>query len=855
MSPQPSVPFDLQKYIGSSLISQHPRNSKKGRQTETTEFGNNCRTRRISGGISVPVCTCCGGVQIQKPNFSRFQNYAWTGMPLISVAKGHTRKQQQQSSKIKFQRWPSNFTDTEYNQKQTLTGSSAVKCNSIDKETTEEELSSMSKLALHAQGSPLILSNEHKEKGENKGNSNTGSNTMKGKHFYIGNELYLHPQYHWATNDARLAGISGTCSENIQFDLRSTPVAVDETGSVSGESDVKSETDLNDPTPPQQSDSLSITSDSSGSSENSLPRIIKPRKRRKRDRKMNEFKDQNVSVILTLKPYQPLCFPYTEGVNKTGKNFIHRNTFPGLCYSSESEHELESVFGSLTMTQSSLYPYSSSPLCSCKRCITLSPFLTPPLSPLGSPEELTEKSSQEPICEVSTRIVTSPCGSRDLEIKFLTISNTNNRKNGSEHRLENPSTSNLTSDTSHFHSLELDAPLPPRSWMTSRTASSREDIPKCTFTVMSYNILCPKYANQQIYTYCPSWALDWEYRRKAIMDDIRHYFADIITLQEVETEQFYEFFLPELRRDGYEGIFSPKSRAKIVSHNERRHVDGCAIFFRINKFTFIKENLVEFNQVALATAEGSDDMLNRVQTRDNIGLVALLQPRVGPMSNDNSTSSHFHQPLLVCTTHMHWDPAYSDVKLIQTMMLMHELRQIAQDTAQNNYGSGHGSGASTIPLLLCGDFNSIPSSGVVEFLTTGKVSADHSDFKGFGYKDCLQKLGSSKTLNEYSHPFQISRAYKDGDIPYTNLTNDFKGVIDYIFYPDKHMRVVGLLGPLDEHWLKKNNVAGCPHPLIPSDHLPLLVELEMICMPQKFNSDPWFRNEEQRQARHQPKSK
>ncbi len=36
--------------------------------------------------------------------------------------------------------------------------------------------------------------------------------------------------------------------------------------------------------------------------------------------------------------------------------------------------------------------------------------------------------------------------------------------------------------------------------------------------------------------------------------------------QEVETDQFYKFFLPELKREGYEGIFSPKSRAKEGGH-------------------------------------------------------------------------------------------------------------------------------------------------------------------------------------------------------------------------------------------------------------------------------------------------
>ena len=97
-----------------------------------------------------------------------------------------------------------------------------------------------------------------------------------------------------------------------------------------------------------------------------------------------------------------------------------------------------------------------------------------------------------------------------------------------------------------------------------------------------------RYATRGLYGYCPQWALNWEYRKKGILDEVRHYAADIIALQEVETDQFYKFFLPELKRDGYEGIFSPKSRAKTMSENDRKHVDGCAIFYRTSKFTLIK---------------------------------------------------------------------------------------------------------------------------------------------------------------------------------------------------------------------------------------------------------------------------
>ncbi len=49
----------------------------------------------------------------------------------------------------------------------------------------------------------------------------------------------------------------------------------------------------------------------------------------------------------------------------------------------------------------------------------------------------------------------------------------------------------------------------------------------------------------------------------------------------------------------------------------------------MNRFSLLKEHLVEFNQLAMANAEGSDDMLNRVMTKDNIGLAALLQTKEG----------------------------------------------------------------------------------------------------------------------------------------------------------------------------------------------------------------------------------
>lgn len=163
-------------------------------------------------------------------------------------------------------------------------------------------------------------------------------------------------------------------------------------------------------------------------------------------------------------------------------------------------------------------------------------------------------------------------------------------------------------------------------------------------------------------------------------------------------------------------------------------------------------------------------------------------------------------------------------------MLMHELRLIADDSVNGrpNATSAGKTPSDKVHLLLCGDFNSLPESGVIEFLQTSRISAKHPDFKDLGYKSCLQRISyNSDRTTDYTHAFRLSTAYSAEVMPFTNYTFDFKGIIDYIFYSKPNMTPLGLLGPLDPQWLVENKVVGAPHSSIPSDHFPLLVELEM----------------------------
>ncbi|RWW04212.1 hypothetical protein GW17_00032576, partial [Ensete ventricosum] len=54
-----------------------------------------------------------------------------------------------------------------------------------------------------------------------------------------------------------------------------------------------------------------------------------------------------------------------------------------------------------------------------------------------------------------------------------------------------------------------------------------------TFSVLSYNILSDAYATSEAYSYCPTWALSWPYRRQNLLREIIGYHADILCLQEV----------------------------------------------------------------------------------------------------------------------------------------------------------------------------------------------------------------------------------------------------------------------------------------------------------------------------------
>lgn len=224
--------------------------------------------------------------------------------------------------------------------------------------------------------------------------------------------------------------------------------------------------------------------------------------------------------------------------------------------------------------------------------------------------------------------------------------------------------------------------------------------------------------------------------------------------------------------------------------------------------------MVEFNQVALQKTDmRTDDMFNRVMSRDNIAVVATLE------------FSASGARLLVCNSHIYWDHRYRDVKLVQTGMLMEELEKIAERFSHlppkppsgldSDFNHGRGppkyeksQRGTDIPIIMCVDLNSLADSAVYDFLSTGEIQPGHEDFMTHLYGPYTQK-GLRHRLN------LKSACSSFGEMRMTNFTPTFVAAIDYIFYSPRALKVTSVLGDVDKGYLDK--VVGFPNAHFPSE--------------------------------------
>ena len=282
---------------------------------------------------------------------------------------------------------------------------------------------------------------------------------------------------------------------------------------------------------------------------------------------------------------------------------------------------------------------------------------------------------------------------------------------------------------------------------------------------------------------------------KLILSELIGYNSDIMTLQEVDRKVFQRDLSPILDRLGISGELAKKGG----------QVDeGLATFYRRDKFS-----LLSFTSVFLPDALHKDPIyfyiLDRV--KDNERLMKSLTNRTTTVSLTVLKHTGTGNIVIVANTHLYFEPNADHIRLIQTEMCRVELenakKRMAEEFPERR-----------VTTIFCGDFNSTPPFGVVEYLSRGHIPASHSDWRS--------QEGEEVAGLELSHPPVFVSAA--GSPRFTNYTLGFKDCLDYIWVDKESFTVTQVVPfPSDQELAF---YSALPNIVFPSDHVPVIVDLK-----------------------------
>lgn len=321
------------------------------------------------------------------------------------------------------------------------------------------------------------------------------------------------------------------------------------------------------------------------------------------------------------------------------------------------------------------------------------------------------------------------------------------------------------------------------------------------FKVMNWNVLADLYCTESMYPYAEKWTLSWSWRKHLILKELKSMACDIITLQEVQKDAYDDWFKPQLAEAGFEGVYQQKKREPIF-HRGKYVAEGCATFYKTTRFKRVDKHVIDYDKLSsneLAANKENEAGLQRL-SKGNIAVAVILEDlQIKATSSSQASGDSGGHLLCVINTHILADPGFTDVKLWQANMLLRSLEQTCKH----------------MPMLLCGDFNSMPDSAVYELLRANSVRSDHEDLK-------VDPCGLIKRTN-FGHNLTLGSSYETCNIQeadYTNYTEDFKGTLDYIWYTSDSLVVLAISQVDDESQLCQET--ALPSSTKPSDHVSLV---------------------------------
>ncbi|XP_021680235.2 carbon catabolite repressor protein 4 homolog 3 isoform X2 [Hevea brasiliensis] len=350
-----------------------------------------------------------------------------------------------------------------------------------------------------------------------------------------------------------------------------------------------------------------------------------------------------------------------------------------------------------------------------------------------------------------------------------------------------------------------------RHWVEADQSQASQE----HFTMVSYNILGDRNAfkHRDLYQNVDPLYLKWAHRKKVISKELVGWNPDIICLQEVD--RYYDL-LKVMEKAGYAGSYKRRTGD---------YADGCAMFWKADKFRMLEGESIEFKALGL---------------RDNVAQLSVFE-----ILEDES------RRLLVGNIHVLYSPNRGEIKLGQIRLLLSRAQILAE-----KWGN--------IPVVLAGDFNSTPQSAIYKFLASSELNImlyDRKELSGQRNCDPAQVLGLEKELRNplylmdrilktcwtreaikvatgdpdgqlLTHPLKLNSSYAtlkgstrtrdlNGEPLATSYHSKFLGTVDYLWYSDGVVPI-RVLDTLPFNTLERTG--GLPCKKLGSDHLALVSE-------------------------------
>ncbi|KAM7418525.1 hypothetical protein PAMA_015911 [Pampus argenteus] len=314
--------------------------------------------------------------------------------------------------------------------------------------------------------------------------------------------------------------------------------------------------------------------------------------------------------------------------------------------------------------------------------------------------------------------------------------------------------------------------VPPRFHRKFICPSNGNSTSNSPVRIMQWNILAQALGEGlDSFVQCPLEALRWSRRKYLILEEILTYRPHILCLQEVD--HYYDTFQPVLAGLGYSSNFCPKPWSPCLDVEGNNGPDGCALFYDQSRFELLESVNIRLSAMRIPT--------------NQVAVVTMLRCR--------STG----RCLCVAVTHLKARSGWEWLRSTQGSDLLRHL----QNLVQKHPGGPAGAPSSEISLLLCGDFNAIPTEEVYRRFITSPLGLDSA------YKKLSQ---DGLTEPEYT-TWKI------------RPTGECCTTLDYIWYSQDTLRVDAVLDMPTEEQIGPNRLPSFSYP---SDHLSLVCDFSFM---------------------------